>query len=586
MDEEVKTPQDYLAIIKRRKWRFILPALAVFLLVSLVAVLLPSTYRSAAVVLIEESDVPRELVFSTVTSYADQRLQTIYHRATSTENLLKIINEYDLYADVREVLPVSQVVEAMRKNVSMDLISADVIDPKTGRAGQATIAFSLAFEHESPAITQKVANELVTLYLSKNIETRQETARETSKFLDNEAKQFEDEIADLERQLAELKERNLGSLPEQLHYNMQLIERGETELRDLDRRAQALRQQKIYMQSELSQLSPYGSYQAGGVPVLSATDQLKALRTEFITVSGRYGPEHPDVVKLRREIQALERETGAGPDPNLIRAEIRKVQTDLAVARQRYADSHPDVIKLKRQLSALESSLASAGSTPSRSRGSANADNPLYIQMSAQVQSVTSELDAIEQQKLQTKEKLDEYERRIMAIPLVEREYLRITRELENANGEYQNLKSKQAAAVLGEALETERKSEQFTLIEPPQLPTEPASPNRLAIMILGFMLSLGAGVGGAALSEMLDQSVHNSKQLAALTGAAPLAVVPYIRTRADTVREWRRTAIYAAAGCVLLGVGLTFLHYNIKPLDVLWSVAQRRLDTLLIQYF
>ncbi len=173
-----------------------------------------------------------------------------------------------------------------------------------------------------------------------------------------------------------------------------------------------------------------------------------------------------------------------------------------------------------------------------------------------------------------------------MAIPLVEREYMRIMRELQNANGSYQDVKSKLTTAMRGEELEAERKSERFSLIEPPQLPTDPASPNRVAIVMLGFILSLGAGVGGAALSEMLDQSVHNSKQLAAITGAAPLAVVPYIRTRDDTIRTWRRAATYAAAACVVLGVGLTFFHYNIKPLDVLWSVAQRRLDTILVQYF
>jgi uncharacterized protein involved in exopolysaccharide biosynthesis len=292
------------------------------------------------------------------------------------------------------------------------------------------------------------------------------------------------------------------------------------------------------------------------------------------------------VVKLRREIQALEQETGAGPDPALIRAEIRKVQTDLAVARQRYAESHPDVVKLKRQLSALQTSLAAAGVASSRPRSTQNADNPLYIQMSAQIQSVTSELAAVEEQKLRTKEKLTEYEERIMAIPLVEREYMRIVRELENANNSYQDIKAKLITAMRCENLESERKSERFTLIEPPQLPTDPASPNRIAIVMLGFILSLGAGVGGAALTEMLDRSVHNSKQLAVITGAAPLAVVPYLKTRDDTIRAWRRAATYAAAGCVVLGAGLTFFHYNIKPLDVLWSVAQRRLDTILVQYF
>jgi uncharacterized protein involved in exopolysaccharide biosynthesis len=582
MEHSVKGLQDYVAIVKRRRWHVLVPFVALAAVTLLVALLLPPVYRSAATILIEEPDVPRELVTSTITSFADQRLQIINQRVMATQNLVDIVRKYDLYAARRQHLPLSEVVAAMRDDIDMQLISAEVRDPRSGRATEATIAFRIFFDHSQPAVAQRVANELVSLYLSENLRERQEKSSETASFLAVEAARLERNIAELERQLADLKQRHVGALPEQLSYNMQIIARAEQELRDLDRQQQMLDEREIFLQSELSRLNPYGSYVVDGQPVLSPADQLKGLRTRLITLQGRYGSEHPDVVKLQREVDALEREAGGGNDAATLGRELERVRKDLALARERYTDDHPDVAKLKRQEQTLAASLARAKRNPSRIRGNQPPDNPAFIQLQAQLEAVRTERRAIGRQRDEIKQSIAEYEKRVVGTPMVEKEYQQLARAYESATEEYREIKSKQMAADLGRALETERKGERFSLIEPPQLPTEPIKPNRLAIIILGLLLAMGVGAGVAVLAESMDTAIYAPAEIAAITGGAPLVVIPYIRTTAEVSGRRRRRA--AAALSVLLAAftAVAAVHIAVAPLDVVWAAIERRIEKVL----
>src|SRR5262245_43197444 len=119
------------AAARRRKWMLVAAAVGIAVTM-LLAVFLPARYRSAGTILIEQQELPPDLVRSTVTSYADQRIQTITQRVMTTKTLLDIINRYELYPnrvhrDTREEL-----IKRMRDDVKLDMISADVIDPRSG----------------------------------------------------------------------------------------------------------------------------------------------------------------------------------------------------------------------------------------------------------------------------------------------------------------------------------------------------------------------------------------------------------------------------------------------------------------------
>ena len=214
MEEQTKDIQDYLAALKQRKSSILLIAISIFALAALIALLLPSVYKSSATILIEQQEIPQELVMSTVTSYASERIKIIEARVMSRTNLFKIIDKFNLYESKRKFETSEEIVERMREDTKLEVISADVVDPRTGRPSQATIAFSLSYEGEAPESVQRVASELTTLYLNENLRNRTTKAEETSSFFDEETKRLGLLISDLEERLAIFKEKNSDILPE------------------------------------------------------------------------------------------------------------------------------------------------------------------------------------------------------------------------------------------------------------------------------------------------------------------------------------------------------------------------------------
>ena len=214
MENQTPDIKDYLKIIKIRRKFLIIPFVIIALLSIVLAVVLPSIYRSSATILIEEQEIPSELVKSTVTTFADQRIQIISQRIMSRANLVEIIKKYDLYADDRKNETEEKILEKMRKSINVETISADVIDPRNGKPTKATIAFILSFDDESPALSQKVANELTSLFLKENIKSRTQSAENAAMFLSEEARRLKNKIQELQTKLAAFKEKNLHQLPE------------------------------------------------------------------------------------------------------------------------------------------------------------------------------------------------------------------------------------------------------------------------------------------------------------------------------------------------------------------------------------
>ncbi len=569
MEENENGLQDYLAALRRRIWYVIVPFVVLFPISVAIALLLPPVYLSSGRILIEDPDIPRELAITTIASAADKRLQIINQRVMTAENLTRIIQDHDLYTKERQRLPEEEVIEMMRDKIDMELI--------TVQNGGAAVAFTVSFEDKKPDVAQAVANELVSLYLNENLRDRRFRATQTAAFFEGETKRLEGVIAGLEAQLAELRRTRFGSLPEQLEFNQQLIARAEEEMRQLDRQTQTLKERRIYLQAELTKLAASGAS--------SSVPELKALRTQLTTASSRYGPDHPDVVRLRREVEALEKQGGgqAGGASSLQR-EVKRTEAELAMARRRYTESHPEVIRLSRQLDTLRASAARARRDAPGQAGEAEpSDNPAYIQLRAQLQSTDVELEGYERQRTVIRQRIADYERRVEGTPSVQQDYQALTRALDAANAEYRDVREKQMAAQMGELLETERKSERFSLIEPPILPNTPIKPNRRNLLLLGFVLSAGAGVGLALLLEMMDRSVRTARELTRVAGAPPLAVIPYIRTEAEAARTWRLRAAFGVGFLALLTGAVTVVHLYVMPLSMALLMIEERLGRTLL---
>src|SRR5580700_7786647 len=185
MDEQSQkstdTREKLMSYWRRRRIFWIVASVALAATIAL-AVVLPSTYRSMATILIEQQEIPQELVRSVITSFADQRVQVISQRVMTTQNLLSLIERYNLYPDIRQKEPREVLLAKMRKDIGMHMISADVIDPRSGTPTHATIAFSVSYQSHSPDLALKVANELTSLYLNENLTSRTQLTAQTSSF--------------------------------------------------------------------------------------------------------------------------------------------------------------------------------------------------------------------------------------------------------------------------------------------------------------------------------------------------------------------------------------------------------------------
>src|SRR5690606_10278614 len=182
---------------------------------------------------IEQQEIPKDLVQSTVTSLANQQIQEITQRILTLKNIMDMVNKYNLYdEDELRTKPRTEIALEFQEAMTLDLISAEVIDPRSGRPSTATIAITLSFDHANPTSAQKVANELVNLYLNENLKSRTEKSLSASAFLREESAALAKQLRELEEQIATFKEENEGSLPELYQYNLSLIDRTERELLD------------------------------------------------------------------------------------------------------------------------------------------------------------------------------------------------------------------------------------------------------------------------------------------------------------------------------------------------------------------
>ena len=171
--------RDYLDALNRHRVALFATTAVLLIMTAIVTVVWPPSYRSTATILIEEQEIPQDLVRTTITSYADQRIQVISQQVMTRANLMQIVDKYDLYAKQRRRETTEEILERMRKDIKLDLVNSDVTDRRNGGRTSATIAFTLSYDSESAEKAQKVANELTSLYLNENLQIRKQKAEET-----------------------------------------------------------------------------------------------------------------------------------------------------------------------------------------------------------------------------------------------------------------------------------------------------------------------------------------------------------------------------------------------------------------------
>jgi polysaccharide biosynthesis transport protein len=475
----------------------------------------------------------------------EERMQAIAHQVLSRESLQTLIRRYDLYSDLRRQLTLEEMADKMFLDISLAPIQSKVGSQGGGKSNT-VLAYTLSYMGKEPRRVAQIVNELTSMFLESNIKAREQNARKTLQFLQKQQEELNNELQQRDQAIAAFKRKHINELPENAQFNAQALEEMGRSQQELESTLRLLKSQKISLERQMASLDP-----------------LASLKREYNAQKATKSSSHPDVVRLKNRIDALEK--GKGGAGQTATTKIEQKERELAALLEQYTDKHPDVLALKREIEDLkkrEREFRTDAPEPTQ--------NFEVIKIQGELEATEAGIRSASEELGRLKFKTNEQQRRLSNSPLVEQEYQNLFRDYQNAQTRYKETVARLLAAKEGVELEESRMGEKMTLISAATVPHSPDSPNRLKLMALAIILSLGAGLGLAALLETMDTSVHRSKDLTAITGFPVLATLPYLETVAEREREKRvRRIVLWSSGAAALVV-LLILHFLILPLDIL----------------
>ena len=502
------TFHDAWEVLVRRRW-FVGGGLFVcWLIIWSGSWLLPSIYRSETVILIEQQRVPQEFVTSNVTIDLQQRLEGMREQILSRTRLQHIIEQFQLYGDASKRNP-EDAIEQMRKDVKTELVET----PE--KRGQLS-AFKISYSAPSARLAQQVNAQLTSLFINQNIEEQSERTESTTEFLSTELDSARAKLTEQEAKIKQYEAGNLGQLPSQMDSNVRILSGLQDRQHNLSQSLNRAQEQKLYLETLVAQYRSVKSEADNGANSLPGIeDQLAKLKQELTDDQTKYTPDHPDVLRLKRQIARTERQRDA------IQARMASGETSNAPA-----------VSNSRELLAA---------TPG-------------LQLEGQLKANQQEIADTKRELQQVDQQIAGYQGRLNQMPIRQQQLADLTRDYDQSKANYDSLLKKQMQSQLATNLEKRQEGEQFRIIDAPSLPRKPVSPDRLKLSLMGLFAGLVLGLGLAVVVEAVEDRVRSEEEVTRIVNIRILAGIPHLFTpQEEKKRRVRKMLEYSCAGLMLL---------------------------------
>jgi succinoglycan biosynthesis transport protein ExoP len=522
--------QQYVDVIRRRHMYFLIPFFLGWLVVWSVSWVLPPRYKSGTLILVEQPSMPKDYVTPNVSDDLQARVQSITQQILSRTRLLHIIDELKLYSQNKGSATPDELVEQMRKDIEIELVHDE--------SKRTVTAFNIYYSARDPHVAQQVTSELSSLFISENLEQRQQESEDTTKFLEQQLETARQALAEQEEKVREYKDKHLGDLPSQLASNLQILTGLQSQLQTEEDALNADRQQNAYLQSMLEQSRSVqrapksdGTSAPVGIPALD--QQLDKLKAQLADLLSHYTDRHPDVRKVKDEIARVEK------------------MRDQALADQK---------------TAATTTSASGNPPASASYDLDSREGAAAMQLQGQLKANQIDMATKERDVAALKAKIDDYQGRLNQEPVTEQQFADLTRGYEQSKANYDDLLKKKNSSQMATSMELLQQGEHFQMIDPPSLPLKPDFPNRLKFCGIG--LGIGIALGGALAggTEYLDDRLHNEKALKDLLPVSVIAEIPPITGVEEEKKQARKVRLSWAAtglvfGTILVGSAISFFR-------------------------
>jgi succinoglycan biosynthesis transport protein ExoP len=475
-----------LEILRRRK----MVALVVFatVLASAVtfALYLPNLYRATAVVLVERP-VSEQFVRAAVSGELESRLHIIKQEILSRARLTQIITKYDLYPEMRRGGQIEGALDQMRRDVNVDPTGPEMLSGKIK-----TVAFNLSYTGERQDTVAQVTNDIATFYVAQNDAMRSGDAIKTSHFLKSQLEEAKRQLDVQAGRLRAYTSAHNGELPQQVDMNLATLDRLNTQLRLIsEQQIRTLEQRQRMMD---------GIPSSGGTTRMTASDSpsadlLAEKKVQLGDLESRFTSKHPDVMRLKQEIASLEATQGKPNAPS------------------------------------PEEAMAAG-----QARGRAS----VLAGLDAELEKQKREEESIRAQIVGTEKKLE-------SMPTRQQDYAMISRDHNASQEIYNSLLTRYGEAQISESMETDKSGERFRVMEAAIPPVDPSAPNRLRLLMMGFILALVLAFIAVLAVEQFDTTFHNVDEVRQFTRIPVLGSIPRMYPKPTTrVLRWA-----AATGCL-----------------------------------
>jgi hypothetical protein len=287
---------------------------------------------------------------------------------------------------------------------------------------------------------------------------------------------------------------------------------------------------------------------------LSALQERKAILQKQIVESDLMGMDLLGVGSLSTGSPT----DGGGGNPRL---EIKK--KELETLLQSYSNKYPDVVRLRKEIQALEAEKKEQpSSNPANpSKVATSSVNPLKQVLQTQIGDIDAEIQALRSQQERLRSQMAVINTRVDNTSINAIELSKVTRGYEITLRKYQDLLAKSLESELSENMEKKQKGEQFQILDPANYPLRPVRPNRPMIVLFGLIAGLAGGVGLAFIWDNLDTSFKRSDELDGYVNIPLLATIPALVTRGTVLDERRAQGMLVLASIAILAVGLVFVR-------------------------
>ena len=481
----VDTVREYALIASRNKW-LIAGAIAIGVTLAWVYCLIATKYYESRTLIVEEKPTGIDNVIKSVEDADkrfEQRLFFIQKQIISQPFMDEVAKELGLYQDELDGQGVGTGGASL---ASMTKIERAMIDPAGGKSLQNLVdGFVVSFLHEDPRTAMQVAARIAEKFIEENNKEREKEAEGAGEFLDDELTFMKLELEKKEANISRFKQKHLDDLPQLADTNLRTLDRVQNEI--------AATTESLQRQSDKLTM------------VNQAVQQYRVSGQQNLAVGSSRGGE---------------------PDPLFRR--LKELRETLVKLRSEFWDGYPEIVLTKEEIRQVEEELTNLYGRDAIRGDKAVLLDPYLQDLMKQQSEARAEIALLQRRLDQLQISRRDYEKRLERSPLVEQELLVLERDYNNMKSNYAMLLDKRLNTRIAENIEKRQRGGKFRILDGARVSNEPVIPNKLRVLVLGFLFGCVSGAGLSILRERLTPQFRGPEDVELLlAGPRLLAAIP-----------------------------------------------------------